>query len=194
MCHCWRKLGLVGIGKARIRVNVQLQKFVQPQIATSTIYQKVNKIGDLLHKYLCEDDVHAQIILANMPGNSSSKVQSVFLEFAESLGFTSEKKGLFKDYTNIALRPDYFLKVDNSGILIEVERGKTIMNNMDLLDFWKCHICKEADFLFLLVPAELKQNNSQKSHNAFKKVVDRMSPLFHEGNYTNVKALFIFGY
>ena len=39
-----------------------------------------------------------------------------------SLGFTSEKKGLFADYKVAGLRPDYFKKVGDSGILFEVER------------------------------------------------------------------------
>ena len=35
---------------------------------------------------------------------------------------------------------------------MEVERGKTVLNNMDLLDVWKCHICESANYLFLIVP------------------------------------------
>ena len=173
---------------------VRLHKLVQPEIVESTTFQKVNEIGDLLHKHLCQEDVYAKLTKANMPGNSSGSVQSVFLEFAESLGFSSEKKGLFKDYATSGLRPDYYLKIDNSGILIEVERGKTIMNNMDFLDLWKCHICKEADFLFLIVPSKLAHNNNKKSYDTFQKVVNRMSPFFQEDNYTNVQALYIFGY
>ena len=44
----------------------------------------------------------------------------------------------------------------DTGIILEVERGKTTINNMDLLDFWKCHICAHADYLFLMVPTELR--------------------------------------
>lgn len=42
-----------------------------------------------------------------------------------------------------------------SGIILEVERGKTLMNNMDLLDMWKCHICEHARYLFSIVPKAL---------------------------------------
>ena len=38
---------------------------------------------------------------------------------------------------------------------MEVERGKTTTNNMDLLDIYKCHICEEANHLFLFVPIEV---------------------------------------
>ena len=48
-------------------------------------------------------------------------------------------------------------RVGSSGILLEVERGKTTINNMDFLDFWKCHLCEHAHYLFLLVPQELRQ-------------------------------------
>jgi hypothetical protein len=47
------------------------------------------------------------------------------------------------------------MSLDGTGIILEVERGKTTINNMDLLEFWKCHICAHADFLFLMVPLDL---------------------------------------
>jgi hypothetical protein len=61
---------------------------------------------------------------------SSAEVQKVFLEKAKELGFQDESKELFKDYANHRLRPDYFCKLNESGILIEVERGKTNQNNI----------------------------------------------------------------
>ena len=131
---------------------------------------------------------------ANSPGKSSHIVQNVFLDYAKELGFQSEKKGLFNNHPTTGLRPDYFLKTDKSGILLEVERGKTIMNNMDLLDLWKCHICSEANYLFLMVPKQLAHNKNSKPYDTFKKVIDRMTPFFEKGGYTNVIALFIYGY
>jgi hypothetical protein len=175
-------------------MSVLLHKLTQPGTIDTHTFSKVDAIGNALHKHLCSSEILLKLADANQPGNSSHKVQSVFSDFAESVGFISEKKGLFKHYVTSGLRPDYYLKLGDSGILLEVERGKTIMNNMDLLDLWKCHICKEADYLFLMVPSKLAHNNENNTYNTFKKVVDRMSPFFQEGNYTNVKALFIFGY
>lgn len=175
-------------------MSVLIHKLIQPKVFGSSTFSKIDSIGDSLHSHLCSNEVLLKLAEANQPGNSSYKVQSVFADFAASAGFVSEKKGLFKDYKTSGLRPDYYLKVENSGILLEVERGKTIMNNMDLLDLWKCHICKEADYLFLLVPSKLSHNSESNTYNTFKKVVDRMSPFFQENNYTNVKALFVFGY
>jgi hypothetical protein len=174
--------------------HISLKKFVQKEHARDSEYLQVEKIGDLLFTYLCKPDIHRKISDANGPGKSSHAVQKVFLDCAEELGFHSEKKGLFGNHPTSGLRPDYYLKTSRSGILLEVERGKTTMNNMDLLDLWKCHICSEANYLFLMVPKQLTQNTSNAPNDTFKKVVDRMTPFFIEGNYTNVLALYVYGY
>ena len=82
----------------------------------------------------------------------------------------------------------------DGGILLEVERGKTTINNMDLLDLWKCHICREANVLFLFVPSELRQNESMSPRREFATVSSRLESFFEPGNETNVEALFLFGY
>jgi hypothetical protein len=65
------------------------------------------------------------------------------------MGFTSEKKGLFSNVKSTGIRPDVFRKTSSDGgILMEVERGKTISNNMDLLDVWKTPLCAEAKICF----------------------------------------------
>ena len=110
------------------------------------------------------------------------------------LGFVSESKGLFAPYETSALRPDYFRPLDDTGILLEVERGKTTINNMDLLDFWKCHLCEHANYLFLMVPTELRQNPSMPPRREYVTVVKRLSSFFVPRNYTNVRGLFVFGY
>ena len=61
-------------------------------------------------------------------------IQKIIEEIAKPLGFTDEKEGLFKKYSNSGLRPDFYKKLGKTGILMEVERGKTTTNNMDLLD------------------------------------------------------------
>ena len=175
-------------------MSVSLQKLVQEEHKLTAEYLEVDKIGGLLHEYLCKPDVYQKIQEANSPGKSSHEVQNVFLDYAEELGFHSEKKGLFENHPTTGLRPDYFLRMQNSGILLEVERGKTIMNNMELLDLWKCHICSEANYLFLMVPKQLAHNKNSKPYDTFKKVVDRMTPFFKEIGYTNVLALFVYGY
>ena len=100
---------------------------------------------------------------------------------------------MFSAYES-ALRPDYFREIGGTGVILEVERGKTTINNMDLLDFWKCHICQHAHYLILLVPIELRQNETMSPRREFATVRNRLASFFEPGNYTNVRGLFLFGY
>ena len=169
-------------------------KFVQKGIEKSDIYKEVNKTSDLLFHYINKPDIAKSINELNSPGNSSKKIQDTFIDFAENtLNFTSEKKGLFNDYLTPGIRPDYYKPIQNDGIIIEVERGKTLMNNMDLLDFWKCHICHKANHLFLLVPIILA-HNPNSSYPCYNNVIKRLSAFFEKDNYTNVHSLTIYGY
>lgn len=86
------------------------------------------------------------------------------------------------------------MPIGDTGILMEVERGKTTINNMDLLDFWKCHVCDHAHYLFLLVPVALRQNETGTVRNEFQAVVRRLRTFFEPKNYTNVRAAYVFGY
>lgn len=167
--------------------------FVQEQYRATAEYDEVVRIADQLLGHLQEAMVVEAILEANQPGRSSAAVQAVFLEQARELGFKDESRGLFKEYAS-ALRPDYFMPLDGTGIILEVERGKTTINNMDLLDFWKCHICASADYLFLLVPRELRQNETMSPRREFATVSKRLATFFEPGNYTNVRGLSLFGY
>lgn len=154
----------------------------------------MTRVSDKLLGHLNTVSARELLIRANMPGISSAEVQATFLPFATELGFTSEAKGLFETYENRALRPDYFRPEGDSGILMEVERGKTTTNNMDLLDLWKCHICEHAHHLFLMVPQALRHNPTMAPKKEYAAVVKRLGSFFTSGNYTNVRSLHIFGY
>ena len=65
---------------------------------------------------------------------------------------------------------------------------------MDLLDFWKCHICEHASYLFLMVPRELRQNPTMSPRREFETVRKRLESFFVPGNYTNVHGLVLLGY
>ena len=110
------------------------------------------------------------------------------------LGFTSEKKLLFSEYRVGGLRPDYYKPLSKGGILFEVERGKTIANNMDLLDVWKTHICKEANHLFLLVP-NIRVSKNQNEAKIFPSVKNRIETFFNENiSPIDVDSVHLFGY
>ena len=174
-------------------MGVELITFVQPTYSDTEEWREVERIARLLLDLLNREDTIQAINNANRPGTSSAKVQAAFRPSAESLGFHSEKSGLFSD-SIAGLRPDYFLILDDVGVILEVERGKTTTNNMDLLDFWKCHICGVASYLFLLVPRALQHNPTMTPKKEFRTVQRRLAQFFEPGNYTNVRGLCLYGY
>jgi len=172
---------------------VERADFVQHRYRATHQHETVLGIADRLLHHLRDELVVAAMLAANQPGRSSAEIQQVFVEQARELGFRDESRGLFREYLS-ALRPDYFMPLDETGIILEVERGKTTINNMDLLDFWKCHICGHADYLFLLVPIELRQNAAMAPRREFASVRRRLATFFEPSNYTNVRGLCLFGY
>ncbi len=161
---------------------------------TTADFNSASLIAQSLLDGVNQPEVLSAINEANSPGTSSQRVQSAILKVAMDLGFESEKRGLFSAYAVSALRPDYYLGLGNTGILFEVERGKTLINNMDLLDTWKCHICPETSILFLFVPQLLRQNDTQKGSKVYSTVLNRLRTFFTPGIETNVDAAFVFGY
>src|SRR4029077_20351521 len=113
----------------------------------------VSQIALSLLSHIRLNEIADKIAAANIKGTSSCDVQACIRPHSEKLGFQSEKQGLFSDYANGALRPDYYRSLSpGRGIILEIEKGKTLTNNMDILDLWKCHICNHAQYLFLMVP------------------------------------------
>lgn len=167
---------------------------VQDASSGSPEWAEVLALAESLVAHLEEPAVAARLEEANQPGQSSAMVQDVFVQEARRLGFVDESKGLFRTYTSSALRPDYYRPVGRTGVIMEVERGKTTINNMDLLDFWKCHICEHASYLFLMVPSELRQNPTMSPRREFATVSKRLESFFVPGNYTNVHGLVLLGY
>ena len=159
-------------------------------------FTRANAKAEELRQHLEQDKTQQQILERHVLGASSAVIQELVLQKATDLGFVGEKRGLFANYdVPFALRPDYFCEMgDHSGILLEVERGKTTTNNMDLLDFWKCHICDRAEYLFLLVPQKRTSANGTVLRH-FQQVKRRLGVFFVEPkNYVNVNAVHLFGY
>jgi hypothetical protein len=122
---------------------------------------EVSSIAEQLRDYMTGESVCSAIRRCHQLHGTSQQIQEVLNDKLLQLGFHNEKRGLFSNYPVASLRPDFYRKVGTSGILLEIERGKTITNNMDLLDLWKCHLCSTADFLFLVVPNERPSENGQ---------------------------------
>jgi hypothetical protein len=92
------------------------------------------------------------------------------------------------------IRPDFYKPLAEGGILIEVERGKTIANNMDLLDVWKTHICPNANHLFLLVP-QVRVTKTGGKQKIYATVLNRVGAFFAEKTEPiDVDSVHIFGY
>lgn len=168
--------------------------YVQDAHVGTDEYLLVSDVSDQLLQHLNSPEARELLQAANKPRMSSAAVQATFSRFSAGLGFVDEAKGLFAEYPNKSLRPDFFLNFGDTGILMEVERGKTTINNMDLLDMWKCHLCLHADYLFLMVPQALVQNSAGKIKREYDYVVKRLESFFMPGGLTNVRAVHIFGY
>ena len=152
-----------------------------------------NKADELL-LFFNKKETLEKIEKAHQLNAKSKDIQDIILEKTKLLGFVDEKNGLFYKYRTSGLRPDYYFKIsDKEGIIMEVERGKTLANNMDMLDVWKCHICEEANYLFLIVP-KIRQTEKGNDNIIYKKVIDRLESFFYKQNYVNINAIFIFGY
>jgi hypothetical protein len=175
-------------------MNVELKIFHKHGIEKTTDFKKVELIANKLCNFMNTSVINKKIRDTHKVGIASKEIQEILLPETKKLGFTSEKKGIFKEYPSSGLRPDYFKRVNNNtGIIMEVERGKTTTNNMDMLDIWKCHICKEANYLFMIVPM-IRQTQKGNSTQVFNKVVKRVSSFYHKENYINIDGVFILGY
>ena len=183
----------------RVSNPIQMKVFARRDKDSSEEWELFCKLCDKLHVLLGSEAIYGKIKEAHVHGASSKDVQDKFIKELcskkSNFNFSSEKKGLFSNYPTANLRPDYFCKItEDIGVLLEVERGKTIHNNMDIYDFWKCHICTEASFLILIVPMQIKHKHRNTPLKAFEKVCERLEPFFQDPNYTNVWGLTVFGY
>jgi len=156
--------------------------------------ESVRRIANEVQGILESNEIQKLISEAHVFHASSHDIQSAILPEMLQLGFTSEKTGLFSEYKVSGIRPDYFLDMPGGGILFEVERGKTIANNMDLLDLWKTHICREAKHLFLLVP-KIRVTEKGSKQKIFLSVVNRIETFFQPDQPPiDVDSVHIFGY
>jgi hypothetical protein len=174
-------------------MDIAYQVFHKQPISLHNEFTEASSIASQLKDYLNSERVCAEISQCHKLNATSHEIQAIINEEVQRLGFQSEKRGLFRDYQVAALRPDFYRPIGKSGIILEVERGKTLTNNMDLLDLWKCHVCARADFLSLIVPVERPSANGTVIR-AFEGVLRRLSTFFEPQNYVNVEAAFVFGY
>lgn len=173
---------------------VNFHVFSRVALNSTPDLKEVSKLANSVLEILNKDEILKSISKAHVFGASSHTIQKAILPEMLTLGFTSEKKQLFSQYKVGGLRPDYYKPLSKGGILFEVERGKTIANNMDLLDIWKTHICKEANHLFLLVP-NIRVSKNQSEAKIFPSVKNRIETFFNENiSAIDVDSVHLFGY
>lgn len=177
-----------------MEVTESYRVFLRPGLVSSQNLTETLKASQQVSEILNDQKVKETIAGVHKFGASSHTVQKSILSQMESLGFVSEKKGLFATYKVSGIRPDYFKSLTGGGILFEVERGKTIANNMDLLDVWKTHLCSEAKHLFLMVP-KIRVTEKGKSQKIFNTVENRIETFFLTGSTPiDVNSVHLFGY
>lgn len=155
-------------------------------------FNRAEALAVELRHYLNESEAQKELHARHSLGAKSQAIQQLVIGKATALGFESERERLFLGSTVRGLRPDYYCPVGNTGILMEVERGRTTENNMHLRDLWKCHICAQASYLFLVVP-KLRQAKKRPTY-PFRSVEKALATFFEPSNYINVDAVFLFGY
>ena len=169
-------------------------QFIRPGLEPSANTEAVLSLAEQVRALLAKESVKQAISSVHLVGASSHKVQAAIIKEVEALGFQSEKKGLFSNFDVSGIRPDYYKEIKGGGILFEVERGKTIANNMDLLDVWKTHICAEAQHLFLMVPL-IRETNKGSQQKIFNTVEKRLGAFFVENvKAIDVDSVHVFGY
>jgi hypothetical protein len=175
-------------------VTESYRVFLRPGLSDSQNLKETLEVSGQVHEILKNQKVKDSIAEVHKFGASSHTVQKSILDQVEPLGFVSEKKGLFAAYKVSGIRPDYFKSLAGGGILFEVERGKTIANNMDLLDVWKTHLCSEAKHLFLMVP-NIRVTEKGGSQKIFNTVENRIETFFLDENKPiDVNSVHVFGY
>ena len=188
---------LTAAADARFGQNREMsfEFLVQPNLDASRSAEvpDVRTLAAALSAQISGDGVATALAAIPAIGGTSHAVDAVLTPLASRLGFESQRKDLFAAYPS-RLRPDWYRPLGEGvgGILLEVERGKALTNNMDLLDLWKCHICREAHHLFLVVPYQVKRSYAIEA--VYKRVVMRMATFMEPANKVNVATISVFGY
>lgn len=166
---------------------------VQPDLDAERAAEvpEVHALGTSLRDEISGAGIAASLAAIPQIGGTSHAVDAILTPLASRLGFESQRKDLFAAYPT-RLRPDWYRPLRASGILLEVERGKALTNNMDLLDLWKCHICREAHHLFLVVPFVVKRSYGVEA--VYKRVVTRMRTFVEPANKVNVATIAVLAY
>ena len=157
-------------------------------IESAKSFKAAKRVAEKLRDFLNQKRVEDEIIKRDVPDTPSEEIARIIHRFAVKQGFVYEKTGVIPGFRS---QPDFFNS--EKKIVLEVERGKTHMNNTDLLDMWKCHF-SQARYLFLAIP-KARRSRKGKVVKQFRWTKDKLAEFFRvKKNYVNVDAVFLFGY
>jgi hypothetical protein len=87
--------------------------------------KQLQEIANKLQMTISQPDFQEKIDKSHKLYANSQAIQDILLPVLQDLGFKSEKRGLFSNYQVSSLRPDFYKKIGMTGIIVEVERGRT---------------------------------------------------------------------
>ena len=103
------------------KLSSEKVEFVQDGFIYSEEWKEVKELSEKVYSFINNPNTKRKIDMINQPGKSSHDIQKIITSEMINLGFTSEKQGLFLKYKNSGIRPDFYKKIKNTGILFEVE-------------------------------------------------------------------------
>ena len=154
----------------------------------------VDSLAERLARYL--ESNTAEIDAVHVFRAQSMAVQQVVGGLLNAVGFREEVVLTPQDGFVTRARPDFYYSLgEGRGIIAEIERGGTTLNNHDLKDFWKTHIAKDAHHLFLVVPMANWNEAGNARERPYARVVHRLQAFFgDERREVDVLSAHVFGY
>lgn len=176
---------------------VQYTRFVRSACSRDEEIELARVDGIAAHLLDHLDQSALAIDRVHVHGAQSKVVQTIVAELLESrLAFEQEYVLTPEDGLVTAPRPDFYFRLGSGrGILAEVERGGTTLNNHDLKDMWKAHIAPRAHHLFLIVPNANWNVAGGVRERPFVRVRSRLAAFFgDQRREVDVLSLHLFGY
>ena len=97
---------------------MEFHSYMRASGASNSVYESVLDTALELKAMLEGELVSNAIESAHTFGASSHRIQEAITPSLVSLGFVSEKKGLFADIKVPGIRPDFYKAIPNGGIIV----------------------------------------------------------------------------
>jgi hypothetical protein len=178
-------------------VEVRHERFVRTTLGPTEAVElsRVDALAEQLKAHLTART--ADIDIVHVHGAQSRAVQDIVAAMLrEQLNFSEEVLLTPQEGFVTRARPDFVYSLGpGRGVIAEVERGGTTLNNHDLKDLWKTHIAADAQHLFLIVPNANWNEAGLVRERPFLRVLTRLRAFFGDPRReVDVISLNVFGY